>query len=464
MGETVPHYPQSRRILGNAWHALGGSPALAEHVSFDQPGSVACHFAVADLASGLMAAAGLAVAELAATAGEATAPVTVHRALATGWFHTAIEPQGWTMDPFWHPLCADYRARDGWIRLHTNIPSHERAALKALHVEDHPDLVAAAVAKREADELEMAVLACGGAAARMRTRAEWLDHPQGRLVQEEQLVHVTPRTRQHPVDRPIVADRPLAGVRVLDLTRGVAGPVATRCLAAFGADVLRIDPIGWEEPAVVPDVSLGKRRARLDLRSDMGRAHLKRLISQADILVHGYRPGALAWLQLDDENQEFIPPGLIDVMLNAYGWAGPWSGRRGFDSLVQMSSGMSHEAMVAAGSSKPVHLPMQALDQGTGYLMAAAAIRAFTERLLTGRGRRVRCSLARTAELLIGAPRWHAGPELESRPSLFAKSESVYTGWGRARRLPAPIAVERTPMRWEIPAGPLGSDAAEWPG
>ena len=162
---------------------------------------------------------------------------------------------------------------------------------------------------------------------------------------------------------------------MLDLTRVLAGPVATRFLAGFGADVLRIDPPEWDEPAVVPEVTLGKRCARLDARTDDGRAHLRRLLAEADVLVHGYRPGVLdSLLGVDADGRAELRPGLVEVCLDAYGWTGPWSARRGFDSLVQMSSGIAEAGMRWAGRDVPTPLPVQALDHATGYLMAAEVI------------------------------------------------------------------------------------------
>jgi crotonobetainyl-CoA:carnitine CoA-transferase CaiB-like acyl-CoA transferase len=465
----TPSYPKSaaasdnsRHVLMAVWNGLGGSSGLAESVSFIGGGSLRSHFLVADFAAGFVGVAALAAAELAAGGSGSTRQVCVDRALASSWFHTAIEPQGWRIPPFWHPLCRDYQARDGWVRLHTNIPSHCDAVVTALGVPEDPTAVAAAVARWQATELECAVLAAGGAAAEMRSREAWLTHPQGRAIAQQRLVDVDHRTASRKDLPPVVPNRPLAGIRVLDLTRGVAGPVASRTLAAFGAEVLRIDPPLWEEPAVVPDVCLGKRRARLDLRKQSGRRHLLRLIGDADVLIHGYRPGVMDWLRLDDEDQEHINPGLIDVTLNAYGWAGPWSGRRGFDSLVQMSSGMSHEAMASTGSPAPVHLPMQALDQATGYLMASAAIRGLTERRQSGRGRRLRCSLARTAEVLIGLPRRADDEDLTYRGDLFVHGPIVPTGWGPARRLPIPVTIDGVIIDWDVAAGPLGSHDAAW--
>ena len=256
--------------------------------------------------------------------------------------------------------------------------------------------------------------------------------------------------------------RPLAGVRVLDLTRVLAGPVATRWLAALGADVLRIDPPDWDEPAVIPEVTLGKRCARLDVKLQAGRDHLVALLASADVLVHGYRPGALAGLGLDDQERDAIRPGLIDVSLDAYGWSGPWAARRGFDSLVQMSAGIAAHGMVTFGTDEPRPLPVQALDHATGYLMATAVLRSLTDRLHDGRGTRARMSLARTGSLLVsmGAPT-PEGPAIVMGDEDFdPRLES--TAWGALRRLRPPAEIVGTPLAWDGPAVPLGSVPPSW--
>ncbi len=178
-------------------------------------------------------------------------------------------------------------------------------------------------------------------------------------------------------------------------------PIAGRFLAAYGAQVLRIDPPDWEEPGVVPEVTLGKRCAGLDLTQQGDRETFERLLGEADIVLHGYRAGALDGLGYDEEARRRINPNLIDVSLNAYGWTGPWKDRRGFDSLVQMSSGIAHQGMIWSGKDKPTPLPVQALDHATGYLMAAAAITGLTGRLLVGSTMTAKLSLARTAHLLV---------------------------------------------------------------
>src|SRR5262249_34109863 len=195
----------------------------------------------------------------------------------------------------------------------------------------------------------------------------WRVHPQGVAVAREPLIvwrvanDATERSGASTNSR-----RPLQGVRVLDLTRVLAGPVATRFLAAFGADVLRIDPPTWDEPGVIPEVTIGERCAGLDLHDARDRTRFADLLRSADILVHGYRPGVLGGLGLGKGARQTLNPWWIDVCLSAYGWTGPWAGRRGFDSLVQMSAGIANAGMGKENIENPSPLPVQALDQATG--------------------------------------------------------------------------------------------------
>src|SRR5207302_2976931 len=138
--------------------------------------------------------------------------------------------------------------------------------------------------------------------------------------------------------------------------------------------------------------------ARLDLHVPQDRDQFVELVRTCDVFIHGYRADALERLGFDADVLESLRPALIDVALNAYGWTGPWCTRRGFDSLVQMSSGIAAEGKRVTGRAQPVSLPVQALDYGTGYLLAAAALRGLSVRERTGHGWRAQASLARTAE------------------------------------------------------------------
>jgi len=450
------------RMIAELWCALGGAPELTEKVQVTGEGALPSVFAVSDFATAAVAAAGLALAEWTAARSGTASDVRVDRRLASQWFSFSIAPQGWELPPVWDPIAGDYASADGWIRLHTNAPHHRAVALKVLATNAERDAVAARVAAWRADDLEAAIVAEGGCAAAMRSRRDWADHPQGRAVLAEPLMRMEWGTAAPPIAPEFDPARPLAGVRVLDLTRVLAGPVATRLLAGFGADVLRIDPPGWDEGAVIPEVTPGKRCARLDLKAPCGRDRFKALLAEADVLVHGYRPDALEALGLGASVRASLRSGLIDVSLDAYGWTGPWAKRRGFDSLVQMSCGIAEAGMRQAGADRPVPLPVQALDHGAGYLMASAAVRGLTLRHTRAAGSRWRTSLARVGGFLAGWPQGEAAAEI-GKPETADYADAIEpTGWGPALRLRPPLSIGDAAMGWTRPAGRLGTALAEW--
>ncbi len=449
-------------VARSAWAALGGGPGALGTLAFSGGGAFASRFAVDGLAAGSVAAAGLALADLIAAAGGTPPAASVDRRLAALWFDVSIRPDGWALPPSRHPTMRDYRARDGWIKLHTVAPAHRAAAARVLGARPEPEAFAAAVADWSAAALETAVVEAGGCAAALRSEVEWRAHPQGRAVATEPLIALDEAdpgpAPAWPKSAALPAGRPLDGIRVLDLTRVLAGPVATRLLASWGAEVLRIDPPGWEEDGLAPDVTLGKSCARLDLRERGDRAAFEALLARADVLVNGYRPGAMDALGYGVESCRRISPGLVDVRLDAWGWTGPWAGRRGFDSLVQMASGIDDPG--AAGAA-PVPLPVQALDHATGYLAAAAALRGLARRL-AGRGTAARLSLATTARLLVDLGPVPPGPGHAPPAEADLAPGVERTAWGPARRLRPPLEVEGAPLRWDRPAGPLGSAPAAW--
>jgi crotonobetainyl-CoA:carnitine CoA-transferase CaiB-like acyl-CoA transferase len=452
----------SVNLTASIWSALGGAPDATKSLRFTAPGALPSAFAVTDLASASIACAALAIAELIDTRSTTARSVRVDRRLASFWFSSSIRPNGWSMAPAWDPIAGDYRTNDGWIRLHTNAPHHRAAAQRVLGAQNDKDGVASAVSRWAAADLETAIVQAGGCAAQMRSLAEWAAHPQGRAIATEPLARIETTTRGADRNWPIDPTRPLAGIRVLDLTRVLAGPVASRFLAGFGADVLRIDPPDWNEPGVVPEVTLGKRCARLDLKkpNDQTRFHL--LLTQADVLLHGYRANALERLGYDASARAQLNLGLIDVSLNAYGWSGPWRDRRGFDSLVQMSAGIAHAGMRWKQTDRPFPLPVQALDHATGYLMAAAAVRGITQRLATGRGTNARLALARTAKLLTDVGDQQPSSAFAQETPADRQPAIERTPWGDAQRLSPPLSIDGTPMRWDLPACDLGSAEARW--
>lgn len=451
----------AQAILSDCLAALDLPPQSGDRVRFVGKERLPSCFPVSELANATIGAAGAALGALMQQHGAAR-EVTIDGRLAALWFGFSIRPLGWELPSPWDAIAGDCQARDGWIKLHTNAPHHRAAALRVLGCEPAREQVAKVVSTWESAALEVAVLAAGGCAAKLNTADAWRAHPQGQALATEPLIHWDcPALPAPPAWRPN-SWRPLAGLRVLDLTRVLAGPVATRFLAGFGAEVLRIDPPDWDEPGVIPEVTPGKRCARLDLRDGEGKAALIRLLEGADILVHGYRRDALERLGLGAQARQAIRPGLIDISLNAYGHSGPLTNRRGFDSLVQFSTGIAADGMAWRGAAQPVSLPVQALDQATGYLLAAATIRAVIARL-EGKGPvRARLSLARTAKLLMD----HQGPPSDS--PFAAAQDGDYapqiepTDWGPARRIKPPLQIDGLEMHWASPAASLGSANAEW--
>lgn len=462
MAEQLPGYSPSAAILAAAARDLGLADDWQDRMRATGVENLPSCFPVTDLAIASIGTAGLALADLLTVAADTPAPVVVDRRLASAWFRYSLSPLGWSLPAPWDAIAGDYLAGDGWIRLHTNAPHHRDAALQVLRCAGERETVTAAVSKWAGEALECAVVEAGGCAARMRSQAEWREHPQGQAVAKEPLIALTHAgTFAGRAWRPDPA-RPLRGIRVLDLTRVLAGPAATRFLAGLGADVLRIDPPDWDEPGVVPDVTLGKRCARLDLRDYEGRQRFERLLADADILVHGYRPGALEGLGLGEAARRALNPGLIDVSLCAWGWSGPWSGRRGFDSLVQMSSGIAEAGMRWKGADRPVPLPVQAIDHATGYLMAAAALRGLALRLGQQTVISARLSLARTAAALVGSGEDASGQAFAGMREADYDQKIEQTPWGPARRLRPPVTVGEVTPRWDRPAAELGSAQALW--
>jgi len=300
----------------------------------------------------------------------------------------------------------------------------------------------------------------------MRPFAEWDAHPQGRAVAASPLFTIERIGEAPPTPLPRSGERPLSGLRVLDLTRVIAGPVCGRTLAAHGADVLRVTAAHL--PAIETldiDTGRGKLSTQIDLRAAPGAEALRRLAAQADVFVQGYRPGALAGRGFGPAELAALRPGIVCVSLSAYGHVGPWSGRRGFDSLVQTACGFNVAEAEAAGIDGPKPLPAQALDHASGYLMAFAAMAALLRRAEEGGSWLVRASLAQTAHWLRGLGRVENGlacadPAFEDVRDLLETTES---GYGRLTAVRHAARLSETPARWERPAPLPGVHPPAWP-
>jgi len=459
-------------LVAQAWGLAGGTPEVAARCTACGPRTVLpSAFDVTGLATASVAAATLAAAEFRAIRNaEPVAAVTVDSRAACAAFaaEALFTPVGWALPEPWDPITGNYQARDGWIRLHTNYAYHRAVVTRLLKADDRA-AVQAAVSRWAAADLEAAVVASGGCAAAMYDRDSWLASAPGRATAGTAALASAERPLPGgdagvPARPESAAGQPYAGVRVLDLTRVIAGPVCTKFLAAYGADVLRLDPPGFAEvPALLPETTAGKRTAAVDLTAPAGRTAFEQLVAGADVLVTGLRSDALGKLGYDDAALTALNPGLITASLNAYGWHEPWRDRRGFDSLVQMSCGIAAAGGAAADSGPPVPLPVQALDHATGYLLAAAVGRALAARLTRRVATRVRASLIGTANLLWSLPR-PAG--LGDLPPMPTPGEfplvDTRTAWGQARRVPLPGEIAGVVPALRPEAGPLGRHQAAW--
>jgi hypothetical protein len=320
--------------------------------------------------------------------------------------------------------------------------------------------------KWEAGKFESAVAEAGLVATMMRSPAEWAAHPQGQAVAKLPLLEITKIGEASARPLPRSPERPLSGVRVLDLTRVIAGPVCGRALAAHGADVMRVTaPHLPALPQLDIDTGRGKLSASVDLRATDDRDWLRGLIRESHIFVQGYRPGGLAAKGFSPEALAEMRPGIVAVTLSAYGHEGPWAGRRGFDSLVQNASGINVAEAEAAGVAAPKELPAQALDHASGYLMAFAATMALLRKSQEGGSWHVRVSLAQTGHWLQGLGRLDGGfacPE-PTGEELKALAEAMDTPFGHLTFVKHAAVLSETPAYWARPPVKLGTHAPVWP-
>lgn len=465
----------ARALTSDIWTDLGGDIGDLDRLTITGPAHVLPSvFPATAAATAAVAVATSSVARLWRTRGgpEVLPPVAVdtrHAAIACQ-SERYVRVTGEDLGGVWDPIAGVYAAADGWIRLHTNFRSHRAAAVSVLGLDPAADLdrdqVATAVARWSAVGLEDAVHDAGGCAAVLRTADDWAASSQAAAVARLPLIDVTSLAPAPPPVALVLPrrTRPLAGLRVLDLTRVIAGPVAGRFLAAYGAEVLRLDaPSGEDTRVLVTDTTVGKRSALLDLRSAEGRAPFELLVASADVVLCAYRPGALEGLGYGPQPLAALRPGLVVATLSAYGEDGPWGTRRGYDSLVQMATGIADEGRRAAAADKPVPLPAQLLDHASGYLLAAGVLTALVRRHDMGDAWRVRVSLARTAQWLLGLSRSGA-LDVPDLPTELPDDCAVdlHGPLGHSRHVACPGAIVGAAPSWSRGPVPLGHDLPAW--
>jgi crotonobetainyl-CoA:carnitine CoA-transferase CaiB-like acyl-CoA transferase len=447
-------------VLADLDLADAGGPRLAGE---PHPAVLASPLAVAECAIAAVAACLTAAADLSMARTGRRPEIS----LDTAHVAAAVRSEAWLRDAEGHgvdgfaPLSRLWQAADGWVRTHANYPWHRSALLDSLGVADGPDAdvagrLADAVAARPGVEIEEAVYEAGGLAVAARTRDQWIaENP----TAASPLLTVVPlgdalRNLAAP------GDLPASGVKVLDLTRVIAGPVGTRMLGALGADVLRVDhPHRPELPGQAIEGVIGKASTTVDGTTDRGRRVLHRLLDDADVLVTGYRPGALRRLGLDPDQVAEDHPGTVVVTLSAWGTAGRWGTRRGFDSLVQIATGIGWAA--SADTTTPGVLPCQLLDHATGYLIAAGALAALAGRARTGVASHVSLSLTRTAQWLLEQNAGSAEPSSDTDPAAQANAYRTELGDGWSGITP-PGRLDGRALRWPHLPPAYGQATPAW--
>jgi crotonobetainyl-CoA:carnitine CoA-transferase CaiB-like acyl-CoA transferase len=430
-------------------------------------------FRIGTAGAATLAAAGLAATELweVRTGRRQRVTVDVRQAAAALRSGTYLQLAGTDVSSARNTIMGFYPSRDGrWSYLHCNFPNHRAAALGVLGVPEDREAVARAVATWNAADLEEAIIAAKGAGGMARTRAEWASHPQGAAVATLPLMEIIRIGDSAPEPLP-TGDRPLSGIRVVDLTRVLAGPTCARTLAEHGADVMKITAahlpsLGYQEL----DTGHGKLSAELDLRDPGNVGILRGLVSKADVFSQGYRPGALANRGLSPEALAAIRPGLVYVSLCAFGHVGPWASRRGFDTVVQTVSGITirQSECFPEKSPAPQFYPVSAIDYCTGYLMAFGAMAALARRTREGGSWLVRISLAQVGKWIVDLGEVPAAA-LKGIPAEFTASELdrwstvSETPAGRLRHLKPAVQLSETPPYWARPSVPLGYHRPVWP-
>ena len=458
-------------VVRSLWCGAGLNEASLDRLQLSsaEP-ALSSSFAVGTASQSSLAAAAMAATEIGRARGQADQDVAVDMREAVLECCGAFTVDG-KKPVVWDPIAGLYACRGGaaldWVRLHANFAHHRDGALRLLGLPPGPTTtraqVEAALASWSALDFETAAAEAGLVVAALRDFETWKQHPQQAAVAALPLIEITRIGDAPPLDwPPLAADvRPLAGIRVLDLTRILAGPVAGRTLAAYGADVMLVNAPHLPNIDAIADTSRGKRSALADLREPADRDAFGAALAGAHVFLQGYRPGSLRALGFGVDDAARIRPGIVCASLSAYGRSGPWASRRGFDSLVQTATGFNVDEAAAAGTSTPRPLPMQVLDMATAFLLAFAIEAALLRQLREGGSWHVQLSLARTGLWLRSLGRVEGG--FTAAPADFsAQMEASDSGFGHLLALRHAARFSRTPARYARPSVRPGTDCLAW--
>jgi len=447
--------------------------ARAVEISADADPILPTPFRIGETSAAALAAVGLAASDLWEVRTGRRQQIAVDTRQATASLRSGhyMKMEGAPVSTERNTVMGVYPARNGrWSYLHCNFPNHRAAALGVLGAPEDREAVRKAVAGWDALELEEAIIAAKGAGGMVRTMDEWAKHPQAAAIASLPLLEIVKIGDSAPEKLPDGA-RPLSGIRVLDLTRVLAGPTCARTLAEHGADVLKITGahlpnLGYQEY----DTGHGKLSAHLDLRESRDVEVLRGLVRDADVFSQGYRPGTLGARGFSPEALATLRPGIVCVSLCAFSHVGPWASRRGFDTVVQTVSGItSRQGELYPGPEPgPQFYPVSAIDYLTGYLMAFGAMVALARRTREGGSWLVRISLAQVGRWLVGRGQV---PEMKLKdvPKEFTPAElerwtmTSETPVGRLHHLGPVVRLSETPPRWARSTVPLGHHEPVWP-
>ena len=430
-------------------------------------------FRIGDTSTAALSAVGLAVSDLweSRTGRRQEVSVDARRATASLRSGKYIQLDGAGVSTERNTVMGVYPTKDGrWSYLHCNFPNHRAAALSVLGVAEDRDAVIKAVAKWNAQDLEDAIIEAKGAGGMVRTMEEWAKHPQAAAITNLPLMEIVKLADSPPEALP-EGSRPLSGVRVLDLTRVLAGPTCARTLAEHGADVMKITGahlpnIGYQEY----DTGHGKLNAQLDLRETKDMETLRGLVSQTDVFSQGYRPGTLGGRGLSPEELAELRPGFVYISMCAFSHMGPWASRRGFDTVVQTVSGITNRQgdLFPGATPGPQFYPVSAIDYLTGYLMAFGGMVALNRRVHEGGSWLVRISLAQVGRWLVSQGEIPEA-DLKNIPAEFNPEEIASwstvsdTPMGKLGHLGPVLRLSETPPRWARTSVPLGHHDPVWP-
>ncbi len=464
-----------RNRLRTIFPATGWSPDRADAVTFHGGTDpiLPTPFRVSAAGAATLAATGLAAVDLWKHRTGRDQPVSVDVRHATASLRSGhyLRVGDSAVSSERNSIMGFYPAKDGrWSYVHANFPNHRAAALKVLGCGESREAVARAVATWDAADLEEAIIEAKGAGGMVRSHAEWARHPQAQAIAALPLMEIVRIGDSDP--EPLRAgNRPLSGVRVVDITRVLAGPTCARTLAEHGADVMKVSAdhlpnLGYQEL----DTGLGKLSTYLDMRDPANIEKLRGLIAEADVFSQGYRPGTLGARGLSPEELAALRPGIVYVSLCAFGHTGPWASRRGFDTVIQAVSGIAarQAEVVPAKTPGPQFYPCAAIDYCTGYLMATGAMIALKRRAEEGGSWLVRISLAQVGKWIVDMGELPAGA-LADLPAEFTSQEleqwssETDTPSGRLRHLKPVVQLPDTPPYWARPSVPLGFHPPVWP-